>query len=275
MNALVEAQNAGVAVAGANPFAQAGAGASGTTYVKFKGVTGQFLSGQEEDEIEHGTQFAADVQNSLWSWSFWWDGEVLETVDVMLTEDPNGWKNGPNRLPNDPEGKVDMSLDEIRKEQNDRSNNFMDGWTCQAVLGLRPVDGDDEEYTVKLNQGVALNGFRTLVAQYGKSYKTKAGLTPIIELDANKYKAKAKNVGWRFAPQLKIVDWASDDELLAMVGEDGGAYDDEPEAGGDQAQIEDQSNDADQDAGDGADAPAEDEAPKAAGRRGRRGAKNF
>lgn len=273
MNALVEAQNSGLAVAGANPFAQAGAGASGTTYVKFKGVTGQFLSGQDEEELEHGSQFAADVENSQWSWSFWWDGEVLETVDVMLTEDPNGWKNGPNRLPNDPEGKVDMSLDEIRKEQNDRSNNFMDGWTCQAVLGMRPVDGEDEEYTIKLNQGVALNGFRTLVAQFGKSYKTKAGLTPIIELDANKYKAKAKNVGWRYAPQLKIVDWASEEDLLAMVGEDGGDYDQEPEGDGATAQIEDQSAGADDAV---ADAPAEDEAPKAAGRRGRRGgAKNF
>lgn len=259
MNAMIEAQNAGLEVAGENPFAVAGQGAGASTYMKFTGSSGDFKAGQNDDEIDHGTQFAADIMNSQWQWSFWWDGEVLGTTESFVASNPNGWKIEPDHLPEDPEGKIDMSLAEIRVKQKDRSNNFMDGWTCQAVLGLRKVDGTDEEYTLKLNQGVALNGFRNLLANFGKFYKTKAGMTAIIELEANKYKSKAKNVGWRFAPVLKIVDWATEEDLAAMTGDNPEDYDDV----NDVAQIEDQSDDTPEEA------PAE-EAPKS-GRRGRRG----
>lgn len=241
-----------------NPFAQAGAGAGSTIFVKYKGQGGVYSFGQDEEEIQHGTLFAVDIPQSKWSWSFWWDGEVLETLDTFVVDDPMGWDNEPDFLPEDYDG--DMSLKEIRAEQADRDNNFMDGWSCQSVLPMRGVDGDDEEYTLKLNKGVALNAFRTLLGSFGRQFKFKVGLVPIISLDAKKYKSKIKSVGWRAAPVLKIEEWRSEEELLAGAGENPEDYD----TGGD--------GDADDAAPEAEAAPA-DEAEKEAPKRGRRGAR--
>ena len=261
-NALTQSQNNAVATAGVDPFmAQGSEGSSGATYMKFNGSTGNYTAGQEDDEIEHGSQFAVDMMNARYEWQFWWDGEIKGTKGASIVEDYMLYDNEPDYLPDDPD--IDMSLEEIREMRDDRSNTFMDGWSVQASMGLRSVDGGDDEYTLKLNRGVAMSAFHNLRKSFGRQYKLKAGLTPIIELTANKFKAKAKGVGWRFAPVLKIVDWASEEDLMAMAGEDPSLYDD---ADG-QGQVEDQAE--------GQDEEASEEKPKSA-RRGSRGSRgNF
>lgn len=227
MNALTKASNTSVAGAGfANPFAAAGAGAGSTTYMKFKGASGDFLAGQDEDEIPHGTKLAGDVDNSKWVWSFWWEGDVLETQETLIIENPLGFDQEPDELPEGYDG--DMTLEEIRAEQANRDSNFMDGWSCQAVFGLREIGGENEEYTLKLNQGVALNAFRAMLQTYGRQFRFKEGLVPVIELSARSYKSKNKSVGKRFSPILKIVDWLSEEDLMNATGDDPDMYD-EPE----------------------------------------------
>lgn len=222
MNALTTTSNVS-----SNPWAQAGAGAGSQIYVKFKGASGDFLAGQDEEEIAHGTVFAADILNSKWVWAFWWEGEVLETIETRVDQNPDAWEQEPDHLPKDYDG--DMSLEEIRAEQANRDSNFMDGWGCQAVLGMREIGGEGEEYTIKLNQGVALGGFRSLLASFGRQFRFKEGLTPLIELGAKSYKSKKKGVGKRFSPILKIVDWKSEEDLMAASGEDPSDYDDADE----------------------------------------------
>jgi len=225
MSALTKANANSLAAGGAayNPFAQAGAGAGSSTYMKFTGSNGDFTFGQDDEEMPHGTQLAAAIEESKWVWSFWWDGEVLETTETLIAQDPMGWDNEPDHLPEKYDG--DMTMDEIRAERADRSNNFMDGWSVQAVLGLREIGGEGEEYTLKLNGGVGVSAFRALLQTFGRQYKFKVGLVPVIELGARSYKSKVKNVGKRFSPILKIVDWKSEEELMAAVGDDVDMYD--------------------------------------------------
>lgn len=228
MNALTtQTKNTAIANADfANPFATAGAGAGSTIYVKFKGASGDYLAGSDEEEIPHGTQLAADIMNSKWSWQFWWDNELLETVETDIIEDPKGWedKNMPNWLP--AEYDDDMSLEEIIEKQKDRTNNFQDGWGVQAVVNMRQIGGEELEYTFRFNNGVSLNAYRALLASFGRLFQSKPGLVPIVELDANQYKSKQKGVGTRYAPKLKIVDWKSEAELLDSVGDNPEDYDD-------------------------------------------------
>lgn len=261
MNALQKQAGNSVAAAGDNynPFAMAGAGAGSTTFMKFTGATGSFTYGQDDEEMPHGTQMAGDIENAKWIWSFWWEGEVLETRETMIIEDPMGWQKEPDDLPEAYDG--DMSLEEIRAEQADRSSNFMDGWSCQTSFGMREIGGEGEEFTLKLNQGVALNSFRSLLSSFGRQFRFKQGLTPIIEIDARSYKSKVKGVGKRFSPVLKIVDWKSEEELMAAQGEDPGMYD-EP---GDEGPATLPAPDADKGEDD---APA---APRGRAARGRRG----
>ena len=257
MSNALTAANSGE-VAGGNPWAMAGAGAGTTAFMKFTGATGDFTYGQEDEELEHGTTLAADVENSKWVWSFWWDGEVLETRESFVSQNPLGFDSEPDDLPEAYDG--DMSLEEIRAEQADRKSNFMDGWSCQAVLGLREIGGEGEEFTLKLNKGVALNAFRALLNTYGKQFRFKVGMVPIVELGAKSYKSKVAGVGKRYAPILKIVDWKSEEELMADSGDDPDLY--EVDAAEDAVALP---------------APDESEAeekPKPRGR-SRRGAQNF
>lgn len=227
MNALVDQSKATAVMNSdvADPFGTVGAAATGqTTYVKFKGASGEYLAGQDEDEIDHGTEFAADMMNAKWIWSFWWDGKVLETVEGLLVEDPKLRERMPDHLPDDDD--IDMTLDEIKKMQKEDPANFRDGWSVQASFGMRPVDGSDEEFTMRLGGMVSLNGFAALCKSFGRRYKLETGKLPIIELSTNKYKSKVKGVGTRHAPVLKIVRWESEEELMAAAGESDGDYDD-------------------------------------------------
>ncbi|QJA43132.1 hypothetical protein [Phaeobacter phage MD18] len=275
-NALTNAA-AGGAMANAdfaNPFAAAGAGAGSKTFMKFKGASGDFLYGQDDEEMPHGTEFAADIENSKWNWTFWWEGEVLETIETRVAENPMGFEHEPDHLPEDYDG--DMSLEEIRAEQADRKTNFMDGWSCQAVLDMREIGGEGEEFTIKLNQGVALNAFRSLLQSFGRQFRFKMGLIPVVTIGARSYVSKNKQVGKRYTPVLKIEDWRSEEDLMAAVGEDPDMYD-APDADAD-AGASGEAEEPKQIAAPADEAPADGggEAPKRAARgRGRRGAQNY
>lgn len=278
--ALTDASANAVGSAMDDPFGAGTEGMGGTTFVKFTGATGLYTAGQDDDVIEHGTRFVADLFNAKWVWSFWWDSDVMESFDDLLRENPLSFDNPPDELPEDPEGVIDMSLEEIYQAQKDDPANFRDGWSVQASFNMRPMDGSDEEYTLKLNKGVAMNAFHILRKNYGRQRKLKAGLMPVIEIQVNEYKPKAKNAGKkRYAPVLKIVDWISEEDLMALQGDDPSMYDDEPETT-QASQIEDKSKDADVNDDQAEDktedqaseTKAEDTAAPARGRRGRRGA---
>lgn len=264
MTALTTRSNQNVAIPeGADPFGAGTDAYAATTYMKFKGASGQFLAGQDEDEIEHGTEFAANIYDAQWIWTFWWDGKVIETVDTFLREDPMAFEHMPDFLPDDDD--IDMSFEDIVQAQKDDPANFRDGWSVQASFGLRPLDGSDEEYTLRLGGSVSLRAFHALRRSYGRQYKLKAGLTPIIALTADQYKSKIAGVGKRYAPVMKITDWASEEDLIGLIGENPEDYEDESPESGETPQIEDHR-----------DEKASDSVGKAApsGRRGARG-RNF
>ena len=198
-----------------------------TTYMKFKGASGQFLAGSDEEEIEHGSQYAAAIYDAQWIWTFWWDGKVIETDEHLLRENPLAYETMPDWLPEDEDGDIDMTLEEIKKMQKEDPANFRDGWSIQASMGLRPVDGSTEEYTLRLGGSVSLRAFHALRRAYSRQYKLREDLIPVVELDADSYKSKIKGVGKRYAPTIKIVDWASEEDLLAGAGEDPSDYEDE------------------------------------------------
>jgi len=200
MNALVDQSSANAVMnsVDADPFAMGAENAGQVAFVKFKGASGQFLAGQDEDELEHGSTFVADIFNAKWIWQFWWDGKVLDTVEEYLREDPLLYKREPDFLPDDDD--IDMTLEEIRKMQKEDPQNFRDGWSVQASFNMVSLDNPDDEFAMRLGFGVSMNAFHALRKAYSRRYKLEAGKQPVIELTANKYKAKAKGVGWRFAP---------------------------------------------------------------------------
>lgn len=245
---------------------QGSEGAGGNiNYVKFTGASGVFEYGTDDEVFEHGTQLIVDMENAEFIWTFWWDGDVLESFTEKLVENPASYDNPPDFLPDDPDNVINLSLAEIEKARADDPANFRDGWSVQASFNGRPLDGSDETYCFKLNKGVALNSFHNLRKSFGRQRSLKEGMFPLVEVSAKSYKPKAKNAGnKRWAPEFDIVGWMSEADIAAAVGDDAGEYDDGP---ADTApQVEDKVEK------DTPKAEAE-EAPKATGRRGRRGAR--
>ena len=266
MTALTNRSNNAVKIPeGADPFGAGTEKYAQTTYMKFKGASGQFLAGSEEDEIEHGSEFAAGVFDAEWIWTFWWEGKVIETVPAFIREDPMSFENMPDFLPAHED--IDMTLEDIIQAAKDDPANFRDGWSVQASFNLRPLDGTDEEFTLRLGGSVSLRAFHALRRSYGRQYKLKAGLLPIVTLSADQYKSKIPGVGKRYAPVIKITGWASEEELMGAMGEDEGDYGDMDDAP-DTPQIEDKSVTEDKTVDD---AEVVDEKPAA--RRGARGAR--
>ncbi len=214
-NALVSAPAGNVAAH--NPFLDASDGVKGAmNYVKFTGASGQFTSGQDEDVIEHGTRMPARIEDAFITWSFWWDGEVLEQFDVKIVDDPKAFDNEPDYLP---DGFDEMALEDIRQARKDDPANFRDGWSVTGNVEMFTVEGEAQTYLFRFNAGVALSAFLVLMKAFGRLYQLKPGMVPVVELNAEKFEVKKKGVGKRWAPRLKIVSWVNPAELM---GDDGG-----------------------------------------------------
>lgn len=259
--ALTKASGRAVSNYDGDPFgAQGSEGAGGNiNYVKFTGATGQFTYGQDDDVLEHDTELVVDMMNAEFIWTFWWDGEVLESFTEKLVDNPLSYDNPPDYLPENDD--INMSLAEIEEAREKDPSNFRDGWSVQASFNGRPLDGSDETFCIKLNKGVALNSFHTLRKNFGKQRALKEGQLPVVTVSADSYKPKAKSAGnKRWAPSFKIGRWMTDEEIASAIGENPEDYDNDEG----QAQVEDKSADT---------AEAEEKKPVASGRRGRRGAR--
>lgn len=208
-----------------NPWAQVGAGTNFATYMKFEGKRGHYSAGKDDIDIPHGTQFAADVENTAWKWTFWWDGKPLEVVTMLVRDFPKGndTKYEPDYLP---EGFDEMTLEEIHELRADKTADFSEGWRVQGCINLKSLDGDGEEYQLNLS-GSAIGGLTMFLAKdYGNNFRKYPGKVPVIELGAYSWVSKNKKIGKRYSPQFKIVRWESEEDLLALQGENPDDYDD-------------------------------------------------
>ncbi len=204
-----------------NPFLAAGAGVSDNIYMKFNGNTGDFLYGETDEEMPLGTEFIAGVAQSMWRWTFWWEGKPMESVEEFLINDPMLNKKEPDYLPEGYDD--DMSLAEIRARQADRNNNNNDGWSLQATLPIRAADGEFTEYTLRLNSKGAVRTFQGLVTSYGKQARFRPDSSPVIVIGHSSY--QIKGVGKKYSPTFKIADWISEDDLAARMGQSAEDYD--------------------------------------------------
>lgn len=217
--------NALVTSEGYNPFLDAGRDISDGVFLRFSGNDGTFTYGQDEEELAHHTQLAADVFNASWGWIFWYDGEVLDETMSMVREGPE--PEEPDYVPEGaPEGLTLEDIEEANKRK--KATEMSDGWAFQCKVNLRDMESG-EEYIFKTSSGSGIRAFRALLKTYGKLYKFKGGKVPVVEISGKEFALKDNPKIKKWAPNLKIVDWRSEEELLEGLGENPGDYEDEQE----------------------------------------------
>ena len=248
-NALATTRGTAVATA-ANPWEEASQGSDGFTgkYAKFSGKTGMLVAGEDEDEIEPGTQFIVDFNLITRGFVCWKDSAPVDRVAHTIVSGV-------------PLPSVSSLTDHGPYEKH--PDGTEDGWVeTHSLPFIIDDENDDNAYLLQLSSFGGIKTMKQLYKAYGKVFQSKIDengnyLLPLIEFDVDSYKHKNKRIGTIYTPVLKIVDWLSQEEVgarLALLGND---VDGE---------------DADVDADDGAADEVEEErtpAPRTSGRRQR------
>lgn len=245
---IILAPNSSVLAGDSNPFLDA-AGPGGEAFgdfIKFV-KEGKIIDRDKEEVLAPGDVFIPAMGVAKHGWNCWMEAEkVDEHVQMILDPNPFPTKN--------------MLTDHGPYKKY--PNGTEDGWTEFYEV---PIAVEDDEgstpYTLQFNSTSAINGFRSLLREYGKKYMTKVGedgnfMFPVVEFDVSGFVPKADpKAGTIYAPNFKIVDWVEASEVEDYFKDLSGDGSDDP--------------DNYEDDGDEAEAPEPEVEEKPKGRRGK------
>lgn len=187
--------NTTVATNGADPYASYGAKV-GTTgqYLSFK--NGEFLYGQTSEELPIGTHLIANMPGLRIGWRCWKNMEVVSDLTELLTDMRPIQRR-------EELGDHDKSLWEMDDKDKPR-----DPWQLTNVLELTDQTGEVYIYSTSSRGGIGAIG--RLCKEYGREYRMRPGMLPVIELGRDFY--THKTYGKTYFPEFTIVDWVDENE---------------------------------------------------------------
>ena len=192
-----------VATTDYDPYAAYGEQASSNkVYITFK--NGEYLFGTEQEEIPKGTRFIANMAGLRIGWKRWDGKKVSDERMGLLAE---GFR--PSSRPE--LGDQDKSLWELDDKKQPR-----DPWQQTNELTLRgPETGEEFVFASSGKGGIGAIG--ELCKAYGKLYRQKPGMAPVIELGNDHYNHKV--YGKTYFPVLKLVDWVREPDAAETAAE--------------------------------------------------------
>ena len=200
-----------VAVAGANPWAEAARGVESGSYLKFNGNDGRWSFGQDDEDLPVGSRAIADMETLAFGWTCWVESNVEEEIFVTVA---SGQKPP-----------AEHELTDHGPYDDD------DGWRESASFSLilESYGDDDQDEAVgtqllwKSSTGGQVRQIRKMTGAYGRVFSQHPGEFPVIELGAESYAPKNKKHGkLKWSPVLKIVGWMTAAEVEGLAGGFGG-----------------------------------------------------
>ena len=159
-----------------NPFALAAAALSGgdqKPILKF--IKGDWLVGQDNEELPLGTKLAADMMNAEWGWFRWKDQKPVDRRMVTVSSG----QPVPSR---DQLGHDDRQLWDI-----DANGKPRDPWQRTIEIPVREISGEKREFILSGSSKGFEGGCKALFKAFDKGRRANAGKTPVIELRSDKY----------------------------------------------------------------------------------------
>ncbi len=185
---------------GYDPYAAYGEQASAVkVYITFK--NGEYLYGAEDELIPLGTRFIANMPGLRVGWKRWSAGRVTDDLLELLAD------GVPPRRRSDL-GDLDQGLWELDDRKQPR-----DPWQFTNELVLRGLETGDEFVFATSSKG-GLGAVGELCKAYGRLYRQKPGLLPVIELQADHY--NHKTFGKTYYPVLRLVDWIAEPDAAGQ-----------------------------------------------------------
>jgi hypothetical protein len=193
----MERSSAAIAPMGGDPYAAYGAkvGTQGQ-FLSFK--NGEFLYGQNDTELPLGSRLAANMAGLRIGWRRWFDAKVTDDLTELLIDCPAVAQR--TAL-----GDNDSALWETDKDGKPR-----DPWQLTNVLEL--VNGEGEAFIYSTGSKGGIGAIGRLCKEYGKQYRQRPGMVPIIELGRDSY--THPEYGKTYFPVFTIVDWGDENALV-------------------------------------------------------------
>ena len=155
---------------------------------------GDYVAGEEGEEIPYGTTFTACVDGLAVGWLHWQDGKPIEQVMDLVG-------NG------QPVARRDTLGDSDREQwPRDDRGEPRDPWQLTNYLPLLS-QSDDELYTFTTSSVGGRDEIAALCRAYAKQRRAQPAVHPIIALEGASYQHKIRERGRVKIPILKIVGW--------------------------------------------------------------------
>ena len=162
---------------------------------------GDYLAGQEKEEVPLGTEFEALIDKLMTGWVCWQDGMPVDKENMGLVAE--------RFVP--PRRKELGDLDKTLWER-DPNGQEQDPWQLTNYLPMRRID-NGEIYTFATNSKGGLTAIGELCKVYGKEMRQRPDQDPVIALDASSYMHRDPRIGRVHVPVLNnIVGWVAKDD---------------------------------------------------------------
>lgn len=173
---------------------------SGDDFLKFK--RGKFFKGADEQEVAHGTRFAANMRDLQ-----------MGFIKFVPESPPEKAMARPGQSPVQRE-----SLGDTDEAQWERDDNGVakDPWTPAWELPLKDL-ATGEELVFSTSSAGGINALGRLSKAYGNRLAMAGHAVPIVELGASSY--RHKRFGDVDVPTLRIVAWQKEEDLVAGKAE--------------------------------------------------------
>lgn len=163
---------------------------------------GDFIAGQDEEEIPEGTRFVAIMPTLQTGWTRWSGDTVDRQILCLVDSDP------PEIVPRREElGDMDSKLWEL--DDNDKPR---DPWNRTIQIILRAEDDLSDVYTFATQSKGGISAVGELAKNYGKEMRLRPNEFPIIEIGVKSYNHSNKQFGRIKVPTFTVVGWISADE---------------------------------------------------------------
>jgi hypothetical protein len=196
MSIPAQRQNTEVASGSKNAFTAYGEQASQKqivgTLLRF--TKGDYLAGQDDDEVAVGTKYVVNMDELMVGWIRWENNKPTDHIMGRVVDNYQPPRR--NEL-----GDTDKTMWEV-----DNQGKEKDPWQFSNYLLFWGID-DSELYTFASSSKGGLNSIGDLCKAYGKVMSQHPDEYPIIELGVSSYVHPNKEFGRIKVPVLKIVGW--------------------------------------------------------------------
>jgi hypothetical protein len=169
---------------------------------------GDWLVGQDNEEIPDGTQFVANMDQLLLGWIRWNDNKPTDHImgKVLQAYQP-------------PRRSELGDTDEHEWEVDDRGDP-RDPWQLSYYLLMKGMS-DGELFTFATGSGGGRKGVAILMRDYGKVLAQHPSEYPVVALAQSSYEHSNKSIGRVKEPRFDIVGWVGKDTFKDDLGENG------------------------------------------------------